>query len=94
MDVSNFGKEVRIIDYYEAHGHGLEHYVKVLQDRGYKYGKSIGYRTMKNQRTWHWANLVETLTRLEQMLTLFQGWKLQTGLTRFDNLPIVGLVQK
>lgn len=31
--------EMRIIDYYEASGHGLDHYVKVLRDKPYTYGK-------------------------------------------------------
>jgi hypothetical protein len=31
------GKEVHLIDYYEASGQGLDHYVKVLTDRGYFY---------------------------------------------------------
>ena len=32
-------KEVRLIDYYEASGVGLEHYAKVLRDKPYIYGK-------------------------------------------------------
>jgi hypothetical protein len=31
--------EIRIIDYYEASGEGLPHYVKVLSDRKYAYGE-------------------------------------------------------
>jgi len=31
--------EIRIIDYYEASGHGLDHYVRVLKDKDYTYGK-------------------------------------------------------
>ncbi len=30
--------EVRLIDYYEASGEGLQHYARVLKDRGYVYG--------------------------------------------------------
>ena len=33
------GHEVRIIDYYEANGEGLPHYAKVLQEKGYVYGR-------------------------------------------------------
>lgn len=33
------GGEIRVIDYYEASGHGLDHYVKVLRDKPYNYGK-------------------------------------------------------
>lgn len=31
--------EVRIVDYYENNGEGLGHYVQVLRDKGYVYGK-------------------------------------------------------
>lgn len=32
------GKEIRFIDYYEAEGEGLPHYIQVLRDKGYLYG--------------------------------------------------------
>ena len=35
------GRERRIIDHYENSGVGLDHYAKVLQDRGYIYGTHI-----------------------------------------------------
>ena len=34
-----FGKEVRVIDYYENNGEGLPHYARVLHERGYRYGR-------------------------------------------------------
>jgi len=33
------GPELRVIDHYEAHGHGLAHYAAVLQSKVYKYAK-------------------------------------------------------
>ena len=33
------GPENRLIDYYENHGEGLLHYVKVMQEKGYLYGE-------------------------------------------------------
>src|SRR6185369_14441945 len=36
------GRELRVIDYYEASGYGLDHYVRTLQDRGYLYGSHYG----------------------------------------------------
>jgi hypothetical protein len=36
------GREIRVIDYYEAAGYGLEHYVGVLQSKGYTYGQHFG----------------------------------------------------
>ena len=35
------GREIRVIDYYEASGYGLEHYARVLDERGYLYGKHV-----------------------------------------------------
>ena len=34
-----YGREKRMIDYYENHGYGLEYYVKVLEEKGYTYGE-------------------------------------------------------
>lgn len=39
---SSPGGEVRLIDYYEASGEGLQHYVKVLRDKPYVYGQHVG----------------------------------------------------
>jgi hypothetical protein len=33
------GREVRVLDYYEASGVGIDHYVKVLRDKPYLYGR-------------------------------------------------------
>ena len=37
--VQVYGREVRLIDYYEASGEGLPHYARILQEKGYLYGK-------------------------------------------------------
>lgn len=37
--VQQVGREVRVIDYYEASGHGLEHYVKMLSEKPYIYDR-------------------------------------------------------
>lgn len=36
------GGSLRVIDYYEASGHGLDHYAAMLDRRGYKYGTHFG----------------------------------------------------
>jgi hypothetical protein len=33
------GREIRVIDHYEASGVGIDHYVKVLRDKPYTYGR-------------------------------------------------------
>jgi len=50
--VQQVGKEVRLIDYYEARLANLEHYVKVLKEKPYVYGRHVmphdaGYKDMK-----------------------------------------------
>lgn len=35
------GRELRLVDYYEASGEPLSHYARVLQERGYLYGDHI-----------------------------------------------------
>lgn len=37
--VQLFGREVRVIDYYENSGEGIGHYINELNKRGYSYGK-------------------------------------------------------
>jgi len=41
------GQTVRIIDYYENSGLGLDHYIKVLQQKPYVYGKHIAPHDIK-----------------------------------------------
>jgi hypothetical protein len=37
--VQLYGREVRVIDYYEASGEGMPHYIRVLQDKKYLYNQ-------------------------------------------------------
>lgn len=39
--VQTIGREIRVIDYYENSGVGLEHYAKSLKERDYVYGRHI-----------------------------------------------------
>lgn len=41
------GGEIRVIDYYEASGYGLDHYVKVLRDKPYTYGRHYAPHDIK-----------------------------------------------
>ena len=40
--MQSHGREIRVIDYYEAAGYGLDHYVGVLASKGYSYAKHYG----------------------------------------------------
>lgn len=37
--VQTVGREIRVIDYYEAAGHGFDHYVRALKDKPYTYDR-------------------------------------------------------
>ncbi len=41
------GGEIRVIDYYEGSGHGLDHYIRVLRERPYTYGKHYAPHDIK-----------------------------------------------
>lgn len=71
------GHERRIIDFYEASGVGLDHYVKVLRDKGYVYGTHILPHDVKVRE------LGSGKSRLEVLDTL--------GLTNVEIAPQLGL---
>lgn len=41
------GSEIRVIDYHESSGEGLQHYAAVLDKKGYKYGQHYGPHDIK-----------------------------------------------
>lgn len=43
------GQELHIIDHYENSGEGLEHYFKVLDERGYRYGEHYAPHDIKHR---------------------------------------------
>ena len=76
-----FGNYYRsVIDYYEANGHGLEHYVKVLQDRGYKYGNHWLPHDAQIRELGTGRTRVETLTRLGIIPNLITRMEVADGI--------------
>lgn len=41
------GKEIRIIDYYQNHSQGLDHYIKILKEKPYVYGDHLAPHDIK-----------------------------------------------
>ena len=60
--VRQVGDEYHIIDYYENSGEGLNHYLKVLKDKGYKYGRHVAPHDIDNRQLG--ANRAKTLREL------------------------------
>lgn len=58
------GMDIRLIDYYAAAGFGLDHYAKVLQDRGYKYGEHVFPHDAQVRELGTGKSRVETLQSL------------------------------
>jgi len=58
------GTEVHLIDYYEASGVGLEHYVKVLQDKGYVYDQYVFPHDIRVRELGSGKSRLETLDQL------------------------------
>ena len=71
------GKELRLIDYYEASGYALDHYAQVLNQKGYMYSKHILPHDVK----------VKELGTGKSRLEVLQ----QLGLTNIEVCPMLGL---
>ena len=58
------GPEVRIIDYYESSGVGLDHYARVLQEKGYAYKEHILPHDVRVKELGSGKSRLETLDNL------------------------------
>lgn len=58
------GREVHMIDYYEANGQAFPHYAKVLKDRGYDYGSHFAPHDIKQRELMTGKTRLETAKEL------------------------------
>ena len=58
------GREIRVVDYYEASGEALDHYARKLHERGYLYGKHYLPHDAEARELGTGTTRVETLARL------------------------------
>lgn len=77
------GQTVRLIDCYENNKEGLEHYVKVLQDKPYSYGKHIAPHDIKVKE---WGT---GITRLEKARQLGIKFTVSTDVSIIDGIEAV-----
>jgi hypothetical protein len=73
------GGEIRVVDFYEAAGFGLEHYAKVLADRGYRYGVDYLPHDARVRELGTGRTRVETLTALGRWPALVPDHKVEDG---------------
>ncbi|MCB9949167.1 MAG: hypothetical protein H6842_15300 [Rhodospirillaceae bacterium] len=74
------GREVRLIDYYEASGAGLDHYAKVLGERVYVYGRHILPHDAQVRELGTGRSRVETLAILGLRVTIARQQSLEDGI--------------
>jgi len=74
------GREVRLIDYYEARGAGIDHYVKVLKDKPYNYARHLLPHDADKTELGSGMSVIEQLkqlgvrnTRVVKKLTVNEG---------------------
>lgn len=60
--IRQVGDEYHVVDYYENSGEGLNHYLKVLKDKGYKYGRHVAPHDIDNRQLG--ANRAKSLREL------------------------------
>jgi phage terminase large subunit len=53
--IQHVGFDIRVIDYYEATGEGMPHFINVINSKGYAYGRHIGPHDLE-QREWASGN--------------------------------------
>jgi hypothetical protein len=75
------GREIRLIDYYESSGCGLDHYARELQRRGYVYGEHVLPHDARVQELGNGKTRVETLTALGFRPRVLDGHKREDGIS-------------
>ena len=67
--VQHYKGEIRLIDYYENSGYGLDHYVDILDQKGYEYSKHIFPHDVQVREIGNFGK-----SRLESLLELGISW--------------------
>jgi hypothetical protein len=75
------GREIRLIDYYENSGVGLDHYARELQRKGYVYGEHILPHDARVHELGSGKTRVETLTALGFRPRVLASHKLDDGIS-------------
>lgn len=82
------GREIRVIDHYEANNQGLPHYASVLQAKGYRYGDDWVPHDAKVRELGTGRTRVETMTALGRKPRVIPDHKLMDGINAVrETLP-------
>lgn len=84
--VQQVGSELHWIDYYEADGYGLDHYVKVIRERPYVYGDHMLPHDASARELGTGRTRVETLARLDLRTRVVALHKVDDGINALRTL--------
>lgn len=70
------GKEIHVIDYYEASGEGLPHYAKILKDKPYLYGQHYAPHDIEARELSHGLSRREVAASLGIRFTVLKTLKI------------------
>lgn len=74
------GQENRMIDYYENHGLGLDHYIKVLQEKPYVYDRHIAPHDIAQRELTTGISRLETAERLGIGFEVLERQSIEDGI--------------
>jgi phage terminase large subunit len=74
------GNEIRVIDHYEAHSHGLPHFAAVLASKGYNYATDWVPHDAKVRELGTGRTRVETLVQLKRNPKIIPDHKVMDGI--------------
>lgn len=74
------GREVRVVDYYEATGEGLPHYARILQDKAYFYGKHFAPHDIAVRELGSGMSRIETARKLGINFEIVRNISIEDGI--------------
>ena len=74
------GREVRVVDYYEATGEGLPHYARVLQDKAYFYGTHFAPHDIAVRELGSGMSRIETARKLGINFVIVKNVPIEDGI--------------
>ncbi len=80
------GGQVRVVDYYENEGQGLQHYKRILDERGYAYGQHIAPHDIRVREMGTGKSRLETAAALGLRFEICPRMSVQDGINAVRNL--------
>lgn len=74
------GGVIRIVDYYESAGYGLDHYANILRQRGYNYGKHYGPHDLEVRELGTGKSRIEIAASLGIPFSMVPNMRVEDGI--------------